>query len=148
MEENSVRSKKQPQPPQDLRLASQPIEMQKRAINRLWERMTQLWGHRHQSAWGQSVDANGNLTDTAELWLQGLGKYTLREIADGVTQMVEKGQEWPPTLPEFMQMCKPKRLAPYHKMAALPAPAVDSAIAYAELRKIRSILNNNGKCQS
>ena len=39
-------------------------------------------------------------------------------------------------------MCKPKRLAPYHKMAkALPAPEVDSAIAVAELRKIRALLN-------
>jgi len=142
MEENSVQSKEQPQPPQDLRLASQPIETQKRAINRLWERMTQLWGHRHQSAWGQSVDANGNLTDTADLWLQGLGRYTLDQIGNGVNKMVEKGQEWPPTLPEFMAMCKPKPLAPYHRMAqALPAPEVDSAIAYAELKKIRALLN-------
>jgi len=141
MQENSVQSKKQPQPPQDSKLVSQPIETQKRAINRLWERMTQLWGHRHQSAWGQSVDANGHLTDTAQLWLQGLGRFTLREIADGVTEMVEKGQEWPPTLPEFMAMCKPKRLAPYHRMAeALPAPKVDSAIANAELKKIRALI--------
>ena len=141
MQENQAQSKKQPQPQHEAKLVSLPEEQQIRAMMRLWERMTQLWGHRHLSAWGQSVDANGNLTDTAQVWLQGLGKYTLREIADGVTEMVEKGQEWPPTLPELMQMCKPKRLAPYHKMAeALPAPEVDSAIAYAELKKIRALI--------
>jgi len=142
MEENSVQLKKQPQPQHEAKLVSLPEEQQIKAMMRLWERMTQLWGHRHQSAWGQSVDANGNLTDTAELWLQGLGRFTLSEIGNGVNKMVEKGQEWPPTLPEFMQMCKPKRLAPYHKMAeALPAPEVDSAIAYTELKKIRALLN-------
>ncbi len=139
MEENLVQSKEQPQPPHDLRLASQPIEMQKRVINRLWERMTQLYGHRHQSAWGQSVDANGNLTDTADLWLQGLGRYSMDEIKNGITKLIEKGQEWPPTLPEFMHLCKPKRLAPYHRMAqALPAPTVDRSIVMAELKKIRA----------
>ena len=142
MEENLVQSKKQPQPPHEAKLVSLPEEQQIKAMMRLWERMTQLWGHRHQSAWGQSVDANGNLTDTADLWLQGLSRFTLSELGNGVNKMVEKGQEWPPTLPEFMAMCKPKRLAPYHKMAeALPAPVVDSAIAYAELKKIRALLN-------
>lgn len=141
MQENSVQSNKQKPPPQESKLVSLPEEQQIRAITRLWQRMTQLWGHRHLSAWGQCADANGNLTDTAELWLQGLGRFTLPEIADGVTEMVEKGQEWPPTLPEFMAMCKPKRLAPYHKMAkALPAPEVDRAIAYAELKKIRALI--------
>jgi hypothetical protein len=101
MEENSVQLKKQPQPQHEAKLVSLPEEQQIKAMMRLWERMTQLWGHRHQSAWGQSVDANGNLTDTAELWLQGLGRFTLSEIGNGVNKMVEKGQEWPPTLPEF-----------------------------------------------
>ena len=142
MEENLAQSNKQKPPPQESKLGLLPEEQQIRAITRLWQRMTQLWGHRHLSAWGQCADANGNLTDTAELWLQGLSRFTLSEIGNGVNKMVEKGQEWPPTLPEFMQMCKPKRLAPYHKMAkALPAPEVDSAIAYAELKKIRALIN-------
>ena len=119
MQENSVQSKKQPQPPHEAKLVSLPEEQQIKAMMRLWERMT----------------------DTAELWLQGLGRFTLSEIGNGVNEMVEKGQEWPPTLPEFMAMCKPKHLAPYHKMAkALPAPEVDSAIAHTELAKIRALI--------
>ncbi len=139
MEENLVQSNKQKPQPQESKLVSLPEEQQIRAITRLWQRMTQLYGHRHLSAWGQCADANGNLTDTAELWLQGLGRFTLSEVGNGVNKMVEKGQEWPPTLPEFMHLCKPKRLAPYHKMAqALPAPTVDRSIVMAELKKIRA----------
>ena len=142
MEENSVQSSTQQLPQQEARLGSLPTNVQGKAIMRLWERMTQLYGHRFLSAWGPSVNDNGTITETADLWLQGLGKYSMEEIKIGITKLIEKGMEWPPTLPEFMHLCKPERLAPYHKMAKqLPPPEVDQAVAITELKKIRALIN-------
>jgi len=142
MEENSQSSNKQQLPLHELRLASLPKQQQIKVITRFWERMTQLYGHRFHSAWGSCANDNGTITDTADLWLQGLGKFSMDEIKNGITRLIEKGMEWPPTLPEFMHLCKPERLAPYHKMAKqLPPPEVDHAVAIAELRKIRALIN-------
>ena len=103
--------------------------------------MAQIYGHRFHSAWGPAANDNGSLTDTADLWLRGLGKYSMDEIKNGITQLIDKGLEWPPTLPEFMHLCKPACLAPYHQMAKqLPAPEIDPALVSSELLKIRKLL--------
>jgi hypothetical protein len=63
------------------------------------------------------------------------------EIKNGITKLIDKGLEWPPTLPEFMHLCKPERLAPYHQMAKqLPAPEIDPDLVSSELLKIRKLL--------
>jgi len=104
--------------------------------------MAQIYGHRFHSAWGPCANDNGTITDTADLWLQGLGKYSMDEIKNGITKLIDKGLEWPPTLPEFMHLCKPERLAPYHQMATpqLPAPEIDPDLVSSELLKIRKLL--------
>ncbi len=140
--ENLASSNKQQPPQQESRLGSLPKPYQIKVITRFWERMAQIYGHRFHSAWGPAANDNGALTDTADLWLQGLGKYSMDEIKNGITQLIDKGLEWPPTLPEFMHLCKPACLAPYHQMATpqLPAPEIDPALVSGELQKIRKLL--------
>tara|TARA_R100000656_G_scaffold103546_3_gene75378 strand:+ start:81 stop:521 length:441 start_codon:yes stop_codon:yes gene_type:complete len=142
MEENSVLSNKQLPPLHESKLASLPKSHQIRVITRFWQRMAQIYGHRFHSAWGSCANDNGTITDTADLWLQGLSKYSMDEIKNGITKLIDKGLEWPPTLPEFMHLCKPERLAPYHQMATpqLPAPEIDPALVSGELHKIRKLL--------
>ena len=40
-----------------------------------------------------------------EFWGQELGEYTREEIATGVAAL--KTRDWPPTLPEFLKLCRP-----------------------------------------
>ena len=113
-----------------------------KVMARIWQRMTEVYGHRWMSAWGESSNPDGSLTSAAVTWAQGLSRFTLDEIRQGFEKLVKNENEWPPTLPEFMALCREKSAAPYHRMVgpALPPPEVDSAMIEGELKKMRALL--------
>jgi hypothetical protein len=112
---------------------------------RIWQRMTEVYGHRWISAWGEGTNPDGTPTRAAQTWAEGLARYSLDEIRQAFEKLVKRGDEWPPTLPEFMRLCREKRAAPYHRMAgpALPSPAVDPVIIREELKKMRGMLGRS-----
>ena len=116
-----------------------------RAIARFWTRMAEIYGHKWVSQFGECADDRGNLTSAAQTWSQGLATIPLESISLGFSALVEKGNEWPPSLPEFLALCQPEKpLAPYHQIAtALPPPEVDEQIARESLAKIRKILSRS-----
>ncbi len=63
----------------------------------LWVRMAAIYGHRWVSAYGE--------TDTTGTWGAGLQGLTDRHIADGLNACLHSGEEWPPSLPKFRNMC-------------------------------------------
>ena len=141
MKENSallsVRQQRQPE-------STLPTKRDAQGMARIWQRMGEIYGHRWASAWGESSNPDGTLTSAASTWLDGLRNMELDEIARGFEKLLENGLEWPPTLPEFVALCREKPLAPYHRMAekALPPPEIDAGIVASELRKMRAILGN------
>lgn len=46
------------------------------------------------------------LTEAARTWASGLRGLTGDQIANGLRECVDCGESWPPTLPEFVKMCK------------------------------------------
>jgi len=72
----------------------------------LWERMTHLFGHKFTSVYGESAIIDGTLTDVAQTWASGLRGLTGDQLADGLRACVDCGEAWPPSLPEFVGMCK------------------------------------------
>jgi len=78
--------------------AAQSIDM--RIIALLWVRMTQIYGHRWISAYGESSDGGA-----AHTWARGLAGIGQSGVAKGVEACLCGAHEWPPTLPEFRAMC-------------------------------------------
>lgn len=74
----------------------------------LWERMTHIYGHRWTSAYGEAAVHDGELSDTAKTWASGLRGVTGDQLADGLRACVERVDPWPPSLPEFVALCKGK----------------------------------------
>ena len=107
--------------------------------------MAEIYGHKWMSQFGECADDRGNLTSAAQTWSQGLATIPLDAISTGFSALVEKGNEWPPSLPEFLALCQPeKSLAAYHRIAkALPPPEVDEQIVKESLAKIRKILSGS-----
>lgn len=120
-------------------------ELPLRVIARFWTRMSEIYGHKWVSQFGEVCDLNGDLASAAQTWSQGLATIPLEAISTGFSALVEKGNEWPPSLPEFLALCQPEKpLAPYHRIAtALPPPEVDEQIARESLAKIRKILSGS-----
>jgi len=76
-----------------------------RVISRVWEKMSAIYGHRWVSAYGLHVDETGKVSQAAETWAMGLSGLSREQLAHGFDYLLKNGQEWPPTLPEFREMC-------------------------------------------
>jgi len=77
---------------------------------RLWQRMGEIYGHKWVSGYGEVLVSTGDLSQTAETWLIGLSGVTGEQFASGLEVCVTSGAAWPPTLPEFREMCLGKQI--------------------------------------
>lgn len=82
-----------------------------------------------------------------DTWLRGLSDFTPEDLSIGLEACAkqkpdEDGNLFPPNLPKFRSMCKPKiEKAPYHEMfVSLPAPQMSKEDALSHLKKIRESL--------
>lgn len=69
-------------------------------VEKLFERMAGLYGNKFLDMWGKT-----DLLQVKAIWAQELGKLTKDEIARGANSLIN--QDWCPTLPQFIKLCKP-----------------------------------------
>lgn len=77
-------------------------------MSNLWERMGYMYGHKFTSVHGETAYVNGELTEAAKTWATGLRGLAGEQVANGLHACIDSGEAWPPTLPEFVEMCKGK----------------------------------------
>lgn len=89
-------------------------------MDRLNQRMAEIYGHRWTSAYTR---------ESLDTWAKGLGDMTVVQIRRGVEACIAGAFAWPPTLPEFRELCL--------TIPGLPSPdeAWDEAYAIAAGRK-------------
>tara|TARA_R110001592_G_scaffold187861_1_gene432774 strand:+ start:70 stop:504 length:435 start_codon:yes stop_codon:yes gene_type:complete len=90
------------------------VQQPERVIDRFWLRMTQIYGHKWSSSFGEG--------DHDNTWAKGLADLTVDELKKGFIACVKSGEAWPPTLPEFRRLCRPaqrKNEAMYRAPAGL-----------------------------
>ncbi len=75
-------------------LSSKPLAAS--ALETLWARMAEIYGHRWASAYG---------AEPSETWAKGLAGITPRQVADGLNACLRSADPWPPSLPQFRGMC-------------------------------------------
>ena len=63
--------------------------------------MTEIYGHKWVSNYGDA--------DHSGTWAKGLADLTTENLKEGFKACMRDGREWPPSLPEFRKLCKPKR---------------------------------------
>jgi hypothetical protein len=89
---------------------------------------------------GNSHDSYESLVVTWEKALDGLSDH---QINQGMVNLLNSGNRFEPSLPEFMAMCRGGAKA-YHKpYQSLPRPAQDGRIREYETAKIRFILGKH-----
>ena len=66
---------------------------------RLWTRLARMYGHRWTSSFGEADDGT---------WRAGLVGITPQEVAHGLGECAKRDDPWPPTLPEFRVLCRPR----------------------------------------
>lgn len=111
-------------------------------VERLWERMTMVYGHKWTSAYGLQDDGT---------WLMGLGDVTPEQVGMGLEKCRTSAEPWPPTLPEFRAMCMPfKRATAAHNETAgrLPAPKVTPEVRDAHRAKALALVGIKREAQA
>ncbi|MGE4370808.1 MAG: hypothetical protein AB7E12_14135, partial [Burkholderiaceae bacterium] len=69
-------------------------------VSRLLKRMQALYGSKFTQQW-EGLDPE----EMQQAWAEELGGYSGPELSRGLDACKQK--PWPPTLPEFMTMCRP-----------------------------------------
>ena len=109
-----------------------------RVIARFWTRMAEVYGHKWASQYGEVSTESGELTSAAKTWAQGLSKLSMDEISSGFSGLLDREDGWPPSLPEFLSLSKPKR-AHFHKPAlSLPSSTMTRDEVAEALNGLRS----------
>jgi hypothetical protein len=69
-------------------------------IDRLFARLGAMYGSKFRAMWeGQDI------AGVKSIWMEDLAEFSPAEITAGVNAC--KTREWPPTLPEFIRLCRP-----------------------------------------
>jgi hypothetical protein len=86
-------------------------------INSLFDRLEAAYGSRWQNMWG-----NSSLQNVKTLWAEKLAGFADNPKAMAYALNALDEHPFPPTLPEFLALC---RKAPRPELQALPAPAAN-----------------------
>lgn len=100
--------------------------------------MTSMYGHKWTSAHGVDVDSEG-------VWSKALTGVSPRKIGEGMSLLTQKGEEWPPSAPQFRKMCLLGEDTPAQKAfkaqarmnKGLPILPATKEFARDQLKKIR-----------
>jgi hypothetical protein len=86
-------------------------------ISRLFLRFQAIYGNRVATMWG---DADRN--EVLNVWREHLGVYEGDDIREALEAMPKSYKEYPPTLPQFGDLCRDARARRTAVMPRLDAP--------------------------
>ena len=107
-------------------------------VRKLHARFAELYGAQKCAAmWGDvTIDA------MIPPWAHALGQFDRTVLAAAVEALPNRESAWPPTLPEFVALCREQIKRPEH-MLALPVPPrtqEEIAAGAEQMARIRSML--------
>ena len=74
--------------------------MRTRRIERLWERMSAMYGSRWEIEYGPALQRDGALAVVAELWAEALDPLPNDRLAAGIKACIDRDNLNPPSMPE------------------------------------------------
>lgn len=108
---------------------------------RLFEKFTRLYGSQKVASMWADADPHAVQAD----WEAQIRRFPAQVIREAVQALIDKGTDWPPTLPAFVAICRDFHRPESQSVdQALPAPGqsyTDAATARANLTKIREMMS-------
>lgn len=65
----------------------------------VWQTLARMYGSSFVAQYGEGVD---------KIWAAAISKLNRDQVKRGITVLANSGSEFPPSLPRFLEMCKPK----------------------------------------
>lgn len=109
-------------------------------VKRLFDRFKVAFGVQKVGAMWQGMDA----AEVMAGWGAQLGRFPPEALSRALQAVIDSGREWPPTLPEFVAICRDfHRPRQGESALSLPAPGqshTDREAARAQLDRIRRMM--------
>ena len=107
-------------------------------VERLFLRFAGIYGSQKVAAmWGDLTEEN--VANVRLMWGQALGEFRAETIAAALAALPSRASGWPPSLPEFVDLCRQAAQARANAepaLAALAAPPVDPVQARANVERV------------
>lgn len=94
-------------------------------IDHLWYRMAGIFGHKWVSSYGETP---------SDTWLAALSHLSPDQLLEGILRCLRWPDKWPPTLPEFIELCEQGKKEFY--VAKVEDPDVVAARKASGLRQL------------
>jgi len=106
-------------------------------VDRLFSRLAAFYGSQKLATmW---VDAD--MAEVKAAWAEQLGRFEPASIAGALQRLVDGGNQWPPTLPEFVELCRQSAVGRQQAGMALPAPGGARTDTETAKRKVAELLD-------
>jgi len=110
-------------------------------VDRLFSRFTALYGAQKVGAMWHGAD----IAEVKSVWAAQIEPHK-DVLRDAIQSLINQGREWPPTLPEFVALCRQFRPAygqpPGTALMAPGAGHTDAETARQNIIKVRGMLAN------
>lgn len=84
-------------------------------VERLFSRFVAYYGSQKVGA----MWADADVQEVKAVWARALMKFDPKSIGGALDRLIESGREWPPTLPEFVELCRQSAIG--RQQAQVPA---------------------------
>lgn len=110
-------------------------------VERIFSRFSAAWGSQKVA----SMFPEATHGEVKELWARQLGRFSKDTIRDAVENVISGNREWPPSLGEFLEVCRQASVARQQhatvKLLDLPRTSADQA--HANVDRIKSLMQVN-----
>lgn len=109
-------------------------------VDRLFSRLAAYYGSQKLATmW---VDAD--MAEVKAVWSEQLGRFEPASISAALQRLVDSGNQWPPTLPEFVELCRQAAVGRQQaqRYDALPAPGNARTDAETAKRKAAELMRS------
>jgi hypothetical protein len=111
-------------------------------VERLFARFVALYGSQKVGA----MWADADVAEVKAVWARKLSQYHPQSIKGALDRLMDSGREWPPTLPEFAELCRQSALGRAQQVPALLAPRTDQETARRKVAEMIAALAK--KCET
>ena len=106
-------------------------------VERLFSRFVAYYGSQKVGA----MWADADVQEVKAVWARALMKFDPKSIGGALDRLIESGREWPPTLPEFVELCRQSAIGRQQdQVPALLSPGNGRTDADTAKRKVAELI--------
>ncbi len=123
-------------------MSSQP-SLPANFVDRLFARFAAIYGSQKVGTMFADMDAE-SIAEAKALWGRQLGRFEAASIGGALQRLIDGGVGWPPTLPEFVELCRQAAVGRQQaqRYDALPAPGNARTDAETAKRKVAELMRS------